>query len=77
MVVGHLLTSYQIVVGCREYLTGLVRATPKVDAIGKRVDFAGVEAAVIPDAPSHFGPALMTATLSAFVAEGPLPSHRI
>ena len=49
VVVGHLETSYQIVAGCREYLTGLVRVTPKVDAIGKRVGFAGIEAAVIPN----------------------------
>ena len=49
VVVGHLLTSYQIVAGCREYLTGLVRVTPKVDAIGKRVGFAGIKAAVIPN----------------------------
>ena len=49
VVVGHLLTSYQIVAGCREYPTGLVRVTPKVDAIGKRAGFAGVEAAVIPN----------------------------
>ena len=49
VVVGHLLTSYQIVAGCREYLTGLVRVTPKVDAMGKRVGFAGIEAAVIPN----------------------------
>ena len=47
VVVGHLLTSYQIVAGCREYLTGFVRVTPKVDAIGKRVGFAGIETAVI------------------------------
>ena len=45
--VVDLLTSYQIVASCREYLTGLVRVTSKVDAIGKRVGFADIEAAVI------------------------------
>ena len=58
------------------YQTGLVRVAPKADAIGNRVGFAVIEAAVIPNPeeicilePSHFGP--MTATPSAFVGNAP------